>query len=99
MLTPADSSVGLSSEDVALNGRTLAMVGAKGSNPKLPELPALAKMGSGLSLPGLSFGFFGEWGSPLAPFDCVALCLGGYSNIRYATLSELRNPRQTVPAN
>ena len=54
---------GLSSEDVALNGVTLNMVGAAGPNPTLPELPARARTGKGvpgLSLPGLSFGFFGE---------------------------------------
>ena len=39
------------------------MVGAAGPNPTLPELPARARTGKGvpgLSLPGLSFGFFGE---------------------------------------
>jgi hypothetical protein len=60
MLTPADSIAGLSSEDVALNGRQLAMVGASGTNPTLPQLPARAREGSELSLPGLTFGFFGK---------------------------------------
>ena len=82
LLTPADKSAGLSSEDVALNGRTLAMVGAGGSNPKLPDLIAHAKTGSALSLPGLSFGFFGEWGPT---------CLIS-ATIRYTILSELGNP-------
>ena len=60
LLTPADVSAGLSSDDVALNGRKLAMVGTSGPNPALPLLPARAREGSKLSLPGLSFGFFGK---------------------------------------
>lgn len=60
LLTPADSSAGLSSDDVALNGRKLAIAGASGPNPTLPHLPARAREGSELSLPGLSFGYFGK---------------------------------------
>ena len=91
MLTPADSSAGLSSEDVALNGRTLAMVGAKGSNPKLPELPARTKTGSELLLPGLSFGFFGEWVVHVSHLAFL-FASGCLQQCGTRFLSELENP-------
>ena len=59
LLTPADAVAGLSSPDVALNGVALGMVAPRGPSPALPELAARPRTGSALTLPGLSFGFFG----------------------------------------
>ena len=59
LLTPADATAGLSSPDVALNGVVLSMVAPTGPNPALPKLAARPRTGSELTLPGLSFGFFG----------------------------------------
>jgi len=49
---------GLSSPQVALNGKELSMVDPHGDAPALPPLPAVAKTGAAITVPGLSFGFF-----------------------------------------
>ena len=49
---------GLSSPQVALNGKELSMVDPHGDAPALPPLPAAAKTGAAITVPGLSFGFF-----------------------------------------
>lgn len=74
LLTPADHSAGLSSADVALNGGKLEVVGASGPNPTLPHLRARAREGSKLSLPGLSFGFFGKPARVINSHNLLLLC-------------------------